>query len=62
MEASKKTGWVLDFFNSIPDDILVEIAQSSWDSLESLCDALTIDLQLLKEDSYESSSNRGNLC
>ena len=54
----KITGGVLNFFNNISDDILIELTQNDWDSLELLCSALTIDLQLLKENSHEDSSNR----
>jgi hypothetical protein len=48
----------LEFFLSIPDDILAEIAHQDWESLETLCWALSLELQLLREKSYESSSNR----
>lgn len=49
----------IEFFLSLPDDLLVEIALKDWESLEKLCVALTIDLQLLRED--ESFSNRGDV-
>jgi hypothetical protein len=39
----------IEFFYSIPDDLLVEIALKDWESLEKLCTALTLDLQLLRE-------------
>ena len=58
MELSITTGGVLSFFNNISDEVLIELAQNNWYSLELLCSALTIDLQLLKEGSYEDSSNR----
>ena len=51
----------LEFFLSLPDDVLIEIALKDWESLEKLCSSLSLDLQLMKE-SYESSSNRRNLC
>jgi hypothetical protein len=51
----------LDFFLSIPDDLLAEIAYKDWESLETLCWALSLELQLLREKSYESSSNRRNM-
>ena len=58
MGLSITTGSSLSFFDSLPDDVLIELAQNNWYSLELLCSALTIDLQLLKENSYEDSSNR----
>jgi len=39
----------LEFFFSIPDEILVEIAKNDWEALEKLCIALTLDLQLIRE-------------
>lgn len=56
---------VMSFFDSIPDDVLIQIAMNDWESLERLCIALTLDIQLIKEEiknSYEDISNRGNLC
>lgn len=52
----------IEFFLSIPDELLVEIASNDWESLERLCWALSIDLQLLKEGNNESFSNWRNLC
>jgi len=55
----------ISFFDSIPDDVLIQIAMNDWESLERLCIALTLDIQLIKEEiknSYEDISNRGNLC
>jgi hypothetical protein len=42
-------GGVIEFFQTIPDDILIKIAQYDWEALERLCIALTLDIQLLKE-------------
>ena len=59
----KIDGNAIDFFNSIPDDILAKIAFYDWEALERLCIALTLDIQLLKESEIdESFSDRGNLC
>ena len=59
----KIDGNAIDFFNSIPDDILAKIAFYDWEALEHLCIALTLDIQLLKESEIdESFSDRGNLC
>ena len=46
----KIDGGAIEFFQSIPDDILAKIAQYDWDALERLCIALTLDIQLLTED------------
>jgi hypothetical protein len=50
----KIKGGVFEFFQTIPDDILMQIAINDWESLERLCFALTLDIQLLKESSYET--------
>jgi hypothetical protein len=41
---------VTSFFDSIPDDVLINIALKDWESLQRLCVALTLDIQLVKED------------
>ena len=46
----KIDGGAIEFFQSIPDDILAKIAQYDWGALESLCVALTLDVQLLVEE------------
>jgi len=46
----KIDGGAIEFFQSIPDDILAKIAQYDWEALERLCIALTLDIQLLIED------------
>ena len=46
----KIDGGAIEFFQSIPDDVLARIAQYDWGALESLCIALTLDVQLLVED------------
>lgn len=45
----KIDGNAIDFFNSIPDEILAKIAFYDWEALERLCIALTLDIQLVKE-------------
>jgi hypothetical protein len=55
----------ISFFDSIPDDVLVQIAMDDWGALNQLCMALTLDVQLVNEeikDSYEDISNRRNMC
>lgn len=59
----KIDGNAIDFFNSIPDDVLAKIAYYDREALERLCIALTLDIQLLKESEIdESSSDWGNMC
>ena len=46
----KIDGSAIEFFNSIPNDVLAKIAFYDRDALECLCIALTLDVQLLKEE------------
>lgn len=59
-------GGAIEFFLSIPDDLLVQIAENDWESLEAICNALTLDIQLLKEqgklEEDESFGSWRNLC
>ena len=45
----------LDFFTSIPDDVLAKVAFYDWEALERLCIALTLDLQLIYESPPDSN-------
>jgi len=45
----KIDGSAIEFFESIPNDVLVKIALYDWDSLERMCVALTLDMQILRE-------------
>ena len=45
----------LEFFLSIPDEMLAEIALKDWESLEQLCWALSLELQLLNEKAEKDS-------
>ena len=59
----KIDGNSIDFFTSIPDEVLAKIAFYDWEALERLCLALTLDIQLIKESFQdEDSSNRRELC
>jgi len=53
----KINGGALEFFQSLPDDILIKIAMYDWEALERLCVALTLDLQMLREE-YEKEEKR----
>lgn len=46
----KIDGGALEFFQSIPDDMLTQIAFHDRESLERLCVALTLDVQLIVEE------------
>jgi hypothetical protein len=52
----KIDGNTLDFFQSIPDDLLAEIAYHDWGALERLCVALTLDIQLMIEETTRVKS------
>ena len=45
----KIDGGAIEFFTSIPDEVLAKIAFYDWEALERLCIALTLDIQLIKE-------------
>ena len=53
MEMMKIDGPAIDFFHSIPDEILAKIAFYDWEALERLCIALTLDIHLMKEFSQD---------
>lgn len=46
----KINGTSIEFFQSIPDDLLIQVICNDWGALERLCIALTLDIQLLKEE------------
>jgi hypothetical protein len=45
----KIDGGAIEFFQSLPDDLMVQIATNDWEALESLCVALTLDYQMVAE-------------
>ena len=53
----KIDGSAIDFFNSIPDEVLAKIAFYDRDALERLCIALTLDVQLLNEEIERSQEH-----
>lgn len=53
----KIDGSAIEFFYTMPDDLLVEIAINDWESLETLCMALTIDTELARQE-YEYFEKR----
>jgi hypothetical protein len=38
-----------EFFATIPDDLLIEMATNNWGALRKVCIALTLDLQMIEE-------------
>ena len=46
----KINGTTIEFFESLPDELLVKIAQHDWEALERLCAALTLDLELFRQE------------
>jgi hypothetical protein len=38
-----------EFFETIPDELLIKMALHDWVSLKKVCIAITLDLQLIEE-------------
>ena len=54
----KIDGGALEFFQTIPDDMLAQIAFHDRDSLERLCVALTLDIQLIIEEAEREKNSK----
>jgi hypothetical protein len=54
----KIDGGALEFFQTIPDDMLTQIALHDRDSLERLCVALTLDVQLIIEEAERMKKSK----
>ena len=54
----KINGGALEFFQTIPDDMLTQIALHDRDSLERLCVALTLDVQLIIEEAEREKNSK----
>ena len=54
----KIDGGAVEFFQSIPDDLLAEIAINDMGALERLCIALTLDVQLIIEEAERKNSKK----
>jgi len=54
----KIDGGALEFFQTIPDDMLTQIAIYDRDSLERLCVALTLDVQLIIEEAEREKNSK----
>ena len=51
-------GGALEFFQTIPDDMLTQIALHDRESLERLCVALTVDIQLIIEEAERAKKSK----
>ena len=54
----KIDGGALEFFQTIPDDMLTQIAIYDRDSLERLCVALTLDVQIVIEEAEREKNSK----
>jgi len=54
----KIDGGALEFFQTIPDDMLTQIAFHDRESLERLCVALTLDVQLIIEEAEREKKSK----
>ena len=54
----KIDGGAVEFFQSIPDELLVEIAFNDRGALERLCVALTLDVQLIVEEAERMKKSK----
>ena len=54
----KIDGGALEFFQSIPDDMLAQIAFHDMGSLKRLCAALTLDVQLIVEEAERGKKSK----
>jgi|LakMenE18May11ns_1017448.scaffolds.fasta_scaffold8738249_2 hypothetical protein len=54
----KIDGGALEFFQSIPDDMLTQIAFYDRDSLVRLCMALALDVQLVVEEAEREKKSK----
>lgn len=50
----------LDIFDSLPDELLVQIAYNEPEALEELCMALTLEHQLLNEKTTDKTRAKKN--
>ena len=54
----KIDGGALEFFQSIPDDMLTQIATHDKESLVRLCMALALDVQLVVEEAEREKKSK----
>jgi hypothetical protein len=48
---------VEEFFQTIPDSLLVKLALHDWVALKKICIALTLDLQIMNEEREKKALN-----
>ena len=44
-----KLGGAIEFFESLPEDVMIKIATYDWEALERICMTLTLDVHLYNE-------------
>jgi hypothetical protein len=54
----KIDGGAIEFFQSIPDDLLAEIALHDREALIRLCVALSLDIQLMYEEAERGKKSK----
>jgi hypothetical protein len=54
---TEQYGDVLNYFYSIPDEILCRMVLADWSSIETLCMALTLDLQIIQENYHKQQAS-----
>ena len=54
----KIDGGAIEFFQSLPDDLLAEIAFHDRDALVRLCVALTLDIQIIVEEAERMKKSK----
>jgi hypothetical protein len=57
----KIDGGALEFFESIPEDMLIQIAFYDREALERLCIALTLDVQLIIEQTKSKKTKKAKI-
>jgi hypothetical protein len=47
---------VIEYINDLPDNILIELAEVDWESLEVLCMLMSVELQLEKKSNVKMTN------
>jgi hypothetical protein len=48
---------IFDFVNNVPDEVLIQMTIKDWRYIESLCLALTLDIQVYTESKQKQLSS-----
>jgi hypothetical protein len=54
----KIDGGAVEFFQSLPDDMLIQIATHDREALVRLCMALALDIQLITEEAEQGKKSK----